>query len=195
MVGYVYRMTAAYVNQLLDLIIATITADSIPLDTLNPNTLLTSLSTDDRPECIHAILKFFSTTPYPPYSIPPTSLQRWYAIRTIQSHPTAQPTPSFLQSWQLSLPSILPPTQDLSLLRGEVFHPTPKTIQYLPQGELAVVPEHRFAQLFGVKEKWALEEILPFLEGCVEGGTGWEKRAEKECQKWARVRGGQVMKR
>lgn len=40
-----------------------------------------------------------------------------------------------------------------------------------------------------------MTEILPFLEGCVERDEGWEKKAERECQKWARVRGGFVMRR
>jgi len=194
--GYIYRMSMAYVNQVLDLIIATITADSIPIDNLTVEKITSSLSTDDRPECIASILNFFSTTPTPPYSLSQTSLLRHYGLRTLQTHPSAQPTPAFLQSWRLSLPSILPNTTlDLSLLRGECFHPTHKTIQYLPSRELALAPERRFAQLFAVKEKWEMGEILPFLEACVEGGSGWEKRAERECQKWARVRAGQVRKK
>lgn len=40
-----------------------------------------------------------------------------------------------------------------------------------------------------------MDEIMPFLEGCVESGDGWEKKAERECQKWARVRQGTIMKR
>ena len=194
--GYVYRMSIAYVNQLLDLIMATIAADSIPVDNLTVEKITSSLTTDDRPECIASILNFFSTTPTPPYSLSPASLIRHYGLRTLQTHPSAQPTPAFLQSWQLSLPSILPNAPlDLSLLRGEYFHPTPKTIQYLPSGELALAPERRFAQLFAIKERWEMSEILPFLEGCVESGSGWEKRAERECQKWARFRAGQVTKR
>jgi hypothetical protein len=188
-------MSTAYVNQLLDLIIATITADSLSLDNLTIDQLTPSLATQDRPECITSILQFFSTTPTPPYSLSPSALQRWYGLRTLQSHPTAQPTPTFLQSWQLALPVMLPSQPSLDLLRAECFHPIPKTIQYLPSSELSVVPDQRFAQLFSLKDKWDMHEILPFLEGCVEGGTGWEKRAEKECQKWARVRAGQVMKR
>ena len=81
------------------------------------------------------------------------------------------------------------------MLKGNYYHPSPTTIHFLPSSELSSVPEDRFAQLFGAKDKWTMDEILPFLEGCVERGEGWEKKAERECQKWARVRGGLVMRR
>lgn len=93
----------------------------------------------------------------------------------------------------MALDNTIPP--NIQLLTGNYYHPTPTTIQYLPASELSHIPEQRFAQLFGIKEKWGIGEIMPFLEGCVEGGEGWEKKAERECQKWARVRGGMVMKR
>lgn len=81
------------------------------------------------------------------------------------------------------------------MLKGNYYNPTPTTIHYLPSAELSSVAEDRFAQLFGIKEKWTMNEILPFLEGCVERGEGWEKKAERECQKWARVRSGFVTRR
>jgi hypothetical protein len=101
-----------------------------------------------------------------------------------------------MAKWESSLPvGIDKSTPNLNLLIGNYHCPTPTTIQYLPASELSAVPEQRFAQLFGVKEKWGLSEIMPFLEGCVESGDGWEKKAERECQKWARIRGGMVTKR
>jgi len=83
----------------------------------------------------------------------------------------------------------------LELLTENYYHTTPTAIQYLPASELSHIPEQRFGQLFGIKEKWGISEIMPFLEGSVESGDGWEKKAERECQKWARVRGGMVTKR
>jgi hypothetical protein len=97
--------------------------------------------------------------------------------------------------WQSSIPAAITTSPHLTLLTGNYFHPTQTTIQYLPASELSSIPEQRFIQLFGVKEKWRLDDIMPFLEGCVEAGDGWEKKAERECQKWCRVRQGMVMKR
>ena len=63
--GYVYRMSAEYTTHLLDLIITTATADSLPLNNLTLEQINTSLSSDDeKPECIEAVLKSFSETPY-----------------------------------------------------------------------------------------------------------------------------------
>jgi hypothetical protein len=130
------------------------------------------------------------------YSLSPTKVSRWYGIRTLSSLNGSIPTLSFAQKWQSSLPPAFDNiTPTLELLKGYFHHPTPTTIQYLPSAELSHVPEQRFTQLFQVKEKWGLAEIMPFLEGCVESGEGWEKKAERECQKWSRVRGGMVMKR
>lgn len=62
--GYVYRMSPEYTTHLLDLIITTATADSLPLNSLTLDKLKTSLSFDEeRPECIEAILKLFSEIP------------------------------------------------------------------------------------------------------------------------------------
>lgn len=62
--GYVYRMSAGYTTHLLDLIVTTATADSLPLDNLNLDKIITSLASDEeRPECIQAILRLFSETP------------------------------------------------------------------------------------------------------------------------------------
>lgn len=62
-VGYVYRLSVAYATQLLDLIIATIAADSLSFNELTLDKVMTSLASDDRPECIQAILKAFSESP------------------------------------------------------------------------------------------------------------------------------------
>jgi hypothetical protein len=102
----------------------------------------------------------------------------------------------FVERWQAAIPAAIDKaTPSITLLKGSYYRPTPTTIHYLPATDLSTIPEQRFAQLFGVKEKWTMEEIMPFLEGCVESGHGWEKKAERECQKWARVRQGMVMKR
>ena len=130
------------------------------------------------------------------YSLNKAKVIRWYGIRSLSSLNHAVPTATFLSNWQSSLPTAFDTANpELPLLAGNYYHPSPSTVQYLPSAELSTVPEQRFAQLFGVKEKWGMSEIMPFLEGCVESGKGWEKKAERECQKWARVKGGVVMKR
>ena len=103
---------------------------------------------------------------------------------------------SFLEKWKANLPAAIDKiVPDMGLLIGNYFTPSVGMVQYLPAAELSTVPEQRFAQLFQIKEKWEVGEIMPFLEGCVESGEGWEKKAERECQKWTRVRGGMIMKR
>ena len=198
-------MSPAYVTQLLELIVTTATADSLPLHSLLQDDIIKSLSSDEeRPECIQVVLKSFSETPIErirlynsniAYSLDHTRITRWYGLRTLSSIHGYTTTSSFLAKWQSSIPAGITTVPKLPLLIGNYFHLTPTTIQSLPSAELSTIPEHRFAQLFGVKEKWSLDEIMPFLEGCVEGGNGWEKRAERECQKWARVGQGMVMKR
>ena len=102
----------------------------------------------------------------------------------------------FLEKWKANLPAAIDKiVLDMGLLIGNYFTPSVGMVQYLPAAELSTVPEQRFAQLFQIKEKWEVGEIMPFLEGCVESGEGWEKKAERECQKWTRVRGGMIMKR
>ena len=207
MKGYVYRMSPAYVSQLLDLIIITSTADSLPLNNLLVNEILRSLSSEDeKPECIHAILKSFSEVPrertYPfltnltrAYALSQEKVTRWYGLRTLSNITGGiQQTTAFLSDWTSSLPIGIDKVKpNLNLLRGNYHHPTPTQIQYLPASGLSKNPEDRFAQLFGIKDRWVMDEIMPFLEGCVDGGEGWEKKAERECHKWARVRGGMVM--
>ena len=130
------------------------------------------------------------------YSLSHSKLIRWYGLRTLASSNGFFQTPEFLNKWESSLPAAIQTSSpSLDLLRGNYYHPTPTTIQSLPTSELSTVPEQRFAQLFSAKEKWGMEEIMPFLEGCVESGPGWEKRAEQQCQKWARVKSGTVSKR
>jgi len=206
--GYVCRMSAGYITHLLDLIITTATADSLSLKNLTLDQIQISLSSDEeRPECIQVILRLFSETPHKrnfpgmylliqAYSLSPTKITRWYGIRTLSSINGPMSTITFAHKWQSSLPPAFDTENpNIQLLTGNFHHPNPETIQYLPASELSHIPEQRFAQLFGVKEKWGISEIMPFLEGCVESGDGWEKKAERECQKWARVRGGMVMKR
>jgi hypothetical protein len=207
-VGYVYRMSPAYATHVLDLIITTATADSISLNKLFLDDIRNSMASDeDRGECIDTVLRIFSDTPIertcPPscqlttaYSLSKDKLVRWYGIRTLSSLNNSVPTATFLSTWQSSLPTAFDTARpDLTLLTGNYYHPSPSNVQYLPSAELSTVPEQRFAQLFGVKEKWGMSEIMPFLEGCVESGKGWEKKAERECQKWARVKGAIIMKR
>jgi Sister chromatid cohesion protein Dcc1 len=83
----------------------------------------------------------------------------------------------------------------LDLLKGNFYHPTSTAVQYLPNAELPGTCSERFGVLFAIKEKWELNEILPFLEECVESGDGWEKKAERECQRWGIIRGTTVVKR
>ena len=130
------------------------------------------------------------------YSLSHAKITRWFGIRTLSSLGGSFATKTFMEKWQSSLPTAIDGVNPvLDLLKGSYYHPSPTTIHYLPASELSAAPEQRFSQLFAIKEKWEHSEIMPFLEGCVEGGDGWEKRAERECQKWARMRGGIVMKR
>src|SRR5579859_7726156 len=197
-------MSPTYISHLLDLIITTAVADSLNLHTLLSHDLTTSPSLDEEiPECIETLLTQFSTHPIelnsllvPTYNLDHTKICRWYGLRTLASlnHPTR--VSQFLEKWQSNIPAAIDKaTPKLDLLVGNFHYPSPGMVQYLPAQELSSIPEQRFAQLFQVKEKWEVGEIMPFLEGCVENGEGWEKKAERECQKWARVRGGMVMKR
>lgn len=57
-------MSPDYTTHLLDLIITTATADSLPLNNLALDKIKASLSSDEeRLECIEAILKLFSEIP------------------------------------------------------------------------------------------------------------------------------------
>lgn len=203
-IGYVYRMSPTYISQLLDLVITTAVADSLNLQKLLSHDLTTSPTLDGEiPECIETILTQFSHHPIelssllvPVYNIDHSKVLRWYGLRTLASQNIPIRVAQFLEKWQSNIPAAIDKaTPDMELLVGNFHYPSPGMVQYLPAQELSSVPEQRFAQLFQVKEKWEVNEIMPFLEGCVESGGGWEKKAERECQKWARVRGGMVMKR
>lgn len=61
--GYVYQMTAEYITHLLDLIITTAIADSMPLNNLTFDIIQSSLSSnEERKECIKTVLRSFSET-------------------------------------------------------------------------------------------------------------------------------------
>jgi len=197
-------MSPAYVTHLLDLIISTAVSESLDLKKLLSHDIITSPSlSEDLPECIECILTLFSMHPIPlnslllpVYTLDHTKITRWYGLRTLASQTGCIPVSRFLETWQRNLPpAIDSAVPTMGLLTGDWYAPQTGMVQYLPSAELSTLPERRFAQLFQVKEKWAVSEIMPFLEGCVESGEGWEKRAERECQKWARVRQGMVMKR
>jgi len=58
-------MSPVYTTNLLDLILATATADSLPLNSLTLNDLMRSLaSEEEKLECIKVILKTFSDDPF-----------------------------------------------------------------------------------------------------------------------------------
>jgi hypothetical protein len=57
-------MSPAYATQILDLIISTATADSLPLDNLQQEDIVKFLASDEeRRECIHVVLQTFSESP------------------------------------------------------------------------------------------------------------------------------------
>lgn len=201
---YVYRMSSAYVTHLLGLILTTAIADSLNLERLLAHDIITSPSLEEeKPECVETILTQFSKRPIelnsllvPVYNLDQTKIARWYGLRTLSSlkHPIR--VTQFLESWQCAIPAAIDKaTPDINLLIGNFHRPSVGMIQYLPCSELPAAPEQRFGQLFQVKEKWNMDEIMPFLQGCVESGDGWEKRAQRECQRWARIKGEIVMKR
>jgi hypothetical protein len=186
------------------LIISTAVADSLNLQKLLSHDLITSPSLNEEiPECIETVLTQFSTHPIelnsllvPVYNLDHTKVTRWYGLRTLSSLNGPIRVARFLEKWQIDLPAAIDKiVPDMGLLIGNYFTPSTGMVQYLPAAELSTVPKQRFAQLFQVKEKWEVGEIMPFLEGCVESGEGWEKKAESVCQKWTRVRGGMIMKR
>ena len=202
--GYVYRMSSAYVTQLLDLILTTAIAEALNLERLLAHDIITSPALDeDKPECVEAILTQFSKRPIelnsllvPVYNLDHTKIAKWYGLRTLSSLKRPIRVTQFLESWQSAIPAVIDKANpDMNLLVGNFHHPSTGMVQYLPCSELSTVPEQRFGQLFQIKEKWHIDEIMPFLQGCVESGAGWEKKAQRECQKWARIKGEIVMKR
>ena len=59
--GYAYRMSPAYATHVLDLIITTAIADSMPLNKLFLDDIRNSMASDeDRGECIDTVLRIFS---------------------------------------------------------------------------------------------------------------------------------------
>lgn len=56
---------------------------------------------------------------------------------------------------------------DYSCLRGIAIHEnrtTTKGFRYIDKDDLAMKPEARFRQLFGIESEWSQEDILPFIE-------------------------------
>lgn len=202
--AYVYRMASAYVTQLLDLILPTAITEALNLERLLAHDIITSPPLDEeKPECVEAILSQFSKRPIelnsllvPVYNLDHTKIARWYGLRTLSSLNRPIRVTQFLEAWQSAIPAAIDKaTPDMNLLIGNFHHPSLGMVQYLPCSELSPAPEQRVGQLFQVKEKWHIDEIMPFLQGCVENGEGWEKRAQRECQKWARIKGEIVMRR
>jgi Sister chromatid cohesion protein Dcc1 len=190
-------MSPTYTTNLLDLILATAMADSLPLDSLSLSSLLAAIGTaDDRPECIQALLHAFSSPATgETYRLDQSAITKWYGLRTLSQTLTPLPTARFLTTWSLSLPASIDHSPDLTLLRGNYYQPTPGTVQYLPSEELATSPQNRLGQLLAIKERWEVGELMPLMRGCVGPEEGWEKRVERECAKWARIRSGFVVKR
>jgi hypothetical protein len=191
-------MSPPYATNLLDLILAAATADSLSLTSLCLPSLLTAInSSDDRPECIHTLLKAFSSSHTNDiYNLNTSKISKWYGLRTLSKSTTPISTTQFLSNWAVSLPSSIDLPPALELLQGNYFHPTGNTVQYLPSEELASSAQDRLAQLFAIKDRWEIEELGPLMRSCVGvQNDGWEKRVERECQKWARIRAGYVVKR
>ena len=102
-------MSARYTTHLLDLLITTVKADSLPLHNLTLKQVTTSLSSDDeRPECIEAILRLFSETPHERTTPPVILLNSSLFIQCQKDHKMVRSMYAILSKPSNSNPYICP---------------------------------------------------------------------------------------
>ncbi|KFM81496.1 Sister chromatid cohesion protein DCC1, partial [Stegodyphus mimosarum] len=98
------------------------------------------------------------------YALDETSVCKLYAEVLLRSVGKFH-LDDFLKSWQRSVPEGM--KCDLRQLRGIALADrisTPEVIFYFPSYDLPENIKERFEKLFKIKEKWAYEEIYPYLE-------------------------------
>lgn len=126
------------------------------------------------------------------YSLNEAKVCRFYAellLRTANKYHLQD----FEATWQMSVPDGM--TTQLSYLEGLALvdrSVKPEIISYFPVHELPEDVTERFQLLFKTKEKWTLEELIPYVEClCVEGsagvGTLLTKHARVSSQKGVKV--------
>ncbi len=92
------------------------------------------------------------------------SLSRFFGEYVLQTGALFDVT-EFMTMWKSAVPEGIEP--ELSHLNGLAFVDrvkTPHTIKYFPEADLVENVQGRLRILFGVREKWTLEELEPYIE-------------------------------
>ncbi|KAK7203128.1 sister chromatid cohesion protein Dcc1 [Myxozyma melibiosi] len=166
--GGAFRLSRDFVQQFLPVFVAAVSADRLDLERLEVARVFEAVKEEDEPVAVvEALLRRFSRTREEPYCVDREGIARWFGIQTLSDHAYKETKlGDFLSTWHASLPQPLDyPPCSLSLLTGHYVQPTPKTIRYLPCDRLPLEPAARFERLFAAKGAWAVEEIMPFVEG------------------------------
>ncbi|KTW26645.1 hypothetical protein T552_02654 [Pneumocystis carinii B80] len=170
--GYLRRLSFDYAFHILQLILAYAQEEDIPLDSLKFDSLMSNIGSDEREDVVKLVLRRFSKTKTEPYAIDGHSIAQWIGIHLLSKHKS---TPisynEFIEKWRSTIPEPFSALTELSLLEGQYLLIEPSMIQYFPEDILPMDPAMRFRELFLVRPKWNLSDILPYIRGLATDET------------------------
>lgn len=161
------------IKTLLDEILAAIVAEGLSFEQFELEQVYKGLNyeeTDDEPmHVINSILlKFCTFKDDIYYSINRQDIVNWIGIHTLREHAIHKPMPldEFFTEWRRAIPVINSEDWilDLTKLTGNYVCPDNSTIRHLTLQQLPDNAKARFQQLFNIKGRWELDEMVPFID-------------------------------
>ncbi|QSL65950.1 hypothetical protein MERGE_003087 [Pneumocystis wakefieldiae] len=164
--GYLRQLSFDYAFHIVQLILAYAQEEDVPLDALNFNSLMLNIGSDEREDVVELVLRRFSTRKTEPYAIDGRAVAQWIGIHLLSKHKSASiPSDKFIEKWKSTIPEPFAACAELSLLEGQYLVVEPSMIQYFPEDTLPMDPAMRFRELFLIRPKWNLSDILPYIRG------------------------------
>ncbi|EMR09226.1 hypothetical protein PNEG_02562 [Pneumocystis murina B123] len=170
--GYLRQLSFDYAFHILQLILAYVQEEDIPLDALKFDSLMLNIGSDEREDVVELVLRRFSKSKTEPYAIDGRSIAQWIGIHLLSRHKSAPiSSEKFIEKWKSTIPEPFAVHVELSLLEGQYLVIEPSTIQYFPEDTLPMDPAMRFRELFLIRPKWNLSDILPYIRGLATDET------------------------
>lgn len=188
--GYV-RLDPAYVITVLKLVVSSLMAEGVKLDRVDKQAYLSAMRDEvENPHVLMFLLRRFSTVEgdgktksidliYMPHILTRLvhrmdgyQIARYSGLYTLeQSAYEPISCTKFASLWTQNTPVQLQKyCTGLDCLAGNFVQPVSSQIQYFSQSALSMDGRTRVSQLLDVKERWAEDDILPFLAD-LDGGT------------------------
>ncbi|BFZ59591.1 Ctf8p and Ctf18p associating protein [Saitoella coloradoensis] len=175
--GALRRLAPSYIDRLLELIITTIVAEGMALDSVALPILLASIGEDEEnPDAIETVLAHFSSSTDNTFALSPSRVCTYLGTRLLASRanfPTDKKwsLTSFISAWRSAVPHEFATECKMEFLKGEYISVTNTMIEWFPVGRLPTEPAARFMELFLAKPKWELGEIQPYIQDLAATST------------------------